>query len=206
MWKVLKKYFITGILIWLPLLMTMQVLRLILHVGDYVFAVLPQFVNPKVSLGFAIPGLGLLLTLMLVVLTGLFAANVLGKILVGLSESLLARIPLLRSVYSGVKRCLQVFFTTNKSFQQVVLVEYPRKGIWSLAFVTNDSPQEDCYTEPMTVLFIPTTPNPTSGYILIVPKRDVQVLDMSIDDAIQFVISLGTAGELRQLSKKPLSE
>ena len=136
----------------------------------------------------------------MVFITGIFATNVLGKQLVSTSESLLARVPLVRSIYYGVKRTLQVFFTTNKAFRQVVLVEYPRKDCWSLAFVTDQSPSQDLFEDTMVTLFIPTTPNPTSGYILVVPNSELKYLDMSIDDAIQFVISLGTACALKELS------
>ena len=164
--------------------------------------VLPASFNPVEWLGTSLPGFGLLLLCVMVFITGIFATNVLGKQLVSTSESLLARVPLVRSIYYGVKRTLQVFFTTNKAFRQVVLVEYPRKDCWSLAFVTDQSPTQDLFDDAMVTLFIPTTPNPTSGYILVVPNSELKYLDMSIDDAIQFVISLGTACALKELSSQ----
>ena len=196
----MKKYFITGLMVWVPLVITLFFLRIVVNVGDKFLVVLPNALDPVVWLGISLPGFGLLLLCVMVFITGIFATNVLGKQLVSTSESLLARVPLVRSIYYGVKRTLQVFFTTNKAFRQVVLVEYPRKDCWSLAFVTDQSPSQDLFEDTMVTLFIPTTPNPTSGYILVVPNSELKYLDMSIDDAIQFVISLGTACALKELS------
>ena len=198
----MKKYFITGLMVWVPLVITLFFLRIIVNIGDKFLVVLPASFNPVEWLGISLPGFGLLVLCVMVFITGIFATNVLGKQLVSTSESLLARVPLVRSIYYGVKRTLQVFFTTNKAFRQVVLVEYPRKDCWSLAFVTDQSPTQDLFDDAMVTLFIPTTPNPTSGYILVVPNSELKYLDMSIDDAIQFVISLGTACALKELSSQ----
>ncbi len=193
----LKKYFITGLMIWVPVVITLFFLRLILGLGDKFLASVPTALHPVSWMGLPLPGFGLLLLALVILCTGIFAKNVLGKRLVELWEALLSKVPFVRSIYYGVKRSLQVLFTTNKAFQQVVLVEYPRPKCWSLAFVTDHSPTQQVFDSDMVVLFVPTTPNPTSGYILVVPKKDVVFLDMTIDDAIQFVISLGTASGLK---------
>ena len=196
----IKKYFITGLMVWVPLIITLFFLKIVINLGDKFLLVFPASLDPSVWLGVGLPGFGLLVLCVVVLITGVFATNVLGKQLVSSSESLLAKVPLVRSIYYGVKRTLQVFFTTNKAFRQVVLVEYPRKDCWSLAFVTDQSPSQDLFNDSMVTLFIPTTPNPTSGYILVVPNCELKYLDMSIDDAIQFVISLGTACALKELT------
>ncbi len=195
--KMMRKYFVTGLLIWVPALITIFFLRLFFSMGDRFLLLLPESLHVSSYVGINIPGYGILLLLSSVLVTGVLAKNIFGKIIVQCSEALLSRVPLVRSIYYGVKRSLQVFFTTNKAFHEVVLVEYPRKGSWSVAFVTDRSPSQTLFDEDMVMLFVPTTPNPTSGYILIVPYKDVRVLDMSIDDAIQFIISLGTACALK---------
>lgn len=193
----IRKYFITGILVWIPILITLFIVRIILNFGDSIFTLLPEAYRPYVLLGFKIPGLGLVVSFVLIFLTGLLAANVFGKWIVSRWELLLSQIPLVRSIYYGVKQSLQVIFTTNKAFQDVVLVQYPRLDSWSLAFVTNKKEPEGPFTTPMLTLFVPTTPNPTSGFILLVPEADVQYVNMSVDDAIKFVISIGSVSELR---------
>lgn len=193
----IRKYFITGILVWIPILITLFIVRIILNFGDSIFTLLPEAYRPYVLLGFKIPGLGLVVSFVLIFLTGLLAANVFGKWIVSRWELLLSQIPLVRSIYYGVKQSLQVIFTTNKAFQDVVLVQYPRLDSWSLAFVTNKKEPEGPFTKPMLTLFVPTTPNPTSGFILLVPEADVQYVNMSVDDAIKFVISIGSVSELR---------
>ena len=197
-----RKYFITGVLVWIPVLITLFVVRIILNLGDSVFAIFPPAYRPYDLLGFKIPGLGLILSLGLIFLTGVLTANVLGKWIVSRWEMLLSQIPLVRSIYYGVKQSLQVVFTSNQAFQDVVLVQYPRLGSWSLAFVTNKKEPAGPFNERMITLFIPTTPNPTSGFILLVPESDVQYLNMSVDDAIKFVISLGSVSDLRFLDEK----
>ncbi|MEC8063276.1 MAG: DUF502 domain-containing protein [Pseudomonadota bacterium] len=193
----IRKYFITGILVWIPILITLFIVRIILNFGDSIFTLLPEAYRPYVVLGFKIPGLGLVVSFILIFLTGLLAANVFGKWVVSRWELLLSQIPLVRSIYYGVKQSLQVIFTTNKAFQDVVLVQYPRLDSWSLAFVTNKKEPEGPFTTPMLTLFVPTTPNPTSGFILLVPEADVHYVNMSVDDAIKFVISIGSVSELR---------
>jgi uncharacterized membrane protein len=118
--------------------------------------------------------------------------NVCGEYLVRLTEKLASQIPIVSSVHNGVRQVLRMVFTTNKSFQEVVLVEYPRRDCWSVAFVTNRQPAHGVFTQEILTLFIPTTPNPTSGYVFVVPENEVKYLDLTIDEAVKFVISLGT--------------
>lgn len=192
----MRKYLVTGILVWIPILITIFVLRIVLNVGDTIFLFIPQAYRPENLLGFKIPGLGLLLSFLVIFMTGVLTANVLGKWLVGRWEAFLSQIPLVRSIYNGVKQSLQVIFTSSNAFQEVVLIEYPRKGSWSLGFVTNrqDKPVGP-FDKPMVTLFVPTTPNPTSGFILVLPSDEVTHLDMSVDDAIKFVISIGSVSD-----------
>ena len=192
----MRKYIVTGVLVWIPILITIFVLRIVLNLGDTVFLFIPQAFRPESLLGFKIPGLGLLLSFMIILLTGVLTANVLGKWVVSRWEAFLSQIPLVRSIYNGVKQSLQVIFSSGNAFQEVVLLEYPRKGSWSLGFVTNkqDKPVGP-FDKPMVTLFVPTTPNPTSGFILVVPEDEVTPLDMSVDDAIKFVISIGSVSD-----------
>ena len=141
-----------------------------------------------------IPGFGVVLSLLLLIVTGIIATNILGQRLFSLGDALLARIPLVRSIYYATKQVIQAVFATNsQAFRKVMLVEYPRKGIWSLAFQTGSSNEEiNAHTgEEMMSIFIPTTPNPTSGFLMIVPKREAIELNMTVEDALTYIISLG---------------
>jgi uncharacterized membrane protein len=154
----------------------------------------PEQYRPEEWLGFAIPGLGLVLTLLVVLITGLLATNFIGRSLVSFWEALLERIPVVRSIYSAAKKFVEIVFSdSGQSFKKVLLIEYPRKGIYSLAFQTATSLGEvqERTGEPVVCTFVPTTPNPTSGYIIIVPKKDIIELDMEIDEAFKMIVSLG---------------
>lgn len=188
----MKKYFITGVLIWVPLLVTFVIVRAVLNFSDYALMFLPVYMHPKALLGFAVPGSGMLVVFFVLFLTGLLFRNVLGGHIVKYTEDVLAQIPFVSSIHNGVKQALTVIFTTNKSFQEVVLVEYPRRDCWSVAFVTNRQTAHGTFAEETLTLFIPTTPNPTSGYVFIVDAKEVRRLDMTVDEAVKFVISLGT--------------
>ena len=155
---------------------------------------LPNQYQPDVFFGTHIPGLGLIFTLIILFFTGMIAANFLGQRLVSLWDRLIARIPLVRSIHAGVKKVLEtVLSPTGKAFRKVLLVEYPRKGLWSIAFQTGHSCKEieKHLDDEGVTIFIPTTPNPTSGFLMILPKKDVFELDMSVDEALKMVISLG---------------
>lgn len=190
----IRRWLIAGLLVWLPLVATFLVLQLLVNFLDQSLLLLPNAWRPEALLGFDIPGLGIILSLVLVLITGFFAANILGRSVVAAGESLLARIPLIRTVYSGVKRLAEtVLGESSTSFRKVLLVEYPRRECWTLAFQTGapvGEVQDKTAREVLTV-FVPTTPNPTSGFIVLLPKEDVIELDMSVEDGLRMVISLG---------------
>lgn len=192
--KQLRRYFVAGLLVWIPLGVTIFILKVLIGLMDKSLLWLPQDYRPGALLGFDIPGLGLILTLLVVLLTGLLVANIVGRSMVGFWESILDRIPIVRSVYSAAKNFAEIVFSdSNQSFKKVLLIEYPRKGTYSLAFQTATSLGEvqGRTGEEVVCTFVPTTPNPTSGYIIIVPKKDVIELDMEVDEALKMIISLG---------------
>lgn len=190
----MRKYLIAGLLVWMPLGITFLVIRAIVSLLDRILLVLPYAYQPDNLLGFHIPGLGVVLAILLVLTTGMIVANLLGRKIVSAWESLLARIPLVRSLYAGVKQIMEAVLATDaKSFSKVLLVEYPRRGVWSLAFMTSDMLGEvQAKTEDDVIsLFVPTTPNPTSGFVLMVPMKDTILLDMSVEDGLKMIISMG---------------
>jgi uncharacterized membrane protein len=192
--KQFRRYLVAGLLVWIPLGVTIFILRILIGVMDNSLLLIPERYRPEAWLGFAIPGLGLILTLAVLLITGLLAANIVGRSMVGLWESLLDRIPVVRSVYSAAKNFTEIVFSdSGQSFKKVLLIEYPRKGLYSLAFQTATQLGEvqGRTGEDVLCCFVPTTPNPTSGYLLIVPKKDSVELDMDIDEALKLIISLG---------------
>ncbi|MFQ6022464.1 MAG: DUF502 domain-containing protein [Acidiferrobacterales bacterium] len=190
-----RRYIIAGLLVWVPVGITWFVIKFMVDVMDTTLLLLPPSVRPENLLGFRIPGLGIVLTAIILLVTGIVVANLVGRKLVQTGERLLARIPLVRSIYSGVKQVTETMVAgTGKSFRSVVLIEYPRKGIWTLAFLTGEggvAEVEDKTAQQVTHIFVPTTPNPTSGFFLMVPTEDVLVLDMSVDDGLKMIISAG---------------
>lgn len=190
----MKRYFITGLLIWAPLGITIWVLSLILGMMDQSIMLLPSDWQPRALLGFHLPGMGALLTLLVVFVTGLLTANFIGQRLVRWWEALLHRIPVVRSVYQSVKQISDtVFSPSGQAFRQAVLVQYPRPGSWTIGFLTGTPGGEIAahLGKDMVSLYVPTTPNPTSGFFLMVPKADVVELDMSVEDALKYLISMG---------------
>ena len=178
----------------MPLGVTFLVVRAIVGFLDKSLLLLPDAFQPDRLLGFHIPGLGVLLAVALVLITGMIMANLLGRRVVAFWESLLARIPLVRTLYSAVKQIMEAVLATDaKSFRKVLLVEYPRKGVWSLAFMTSDDLGEvqDKTIANVISVFIPTTPNPTSGFVLMVPESDVIELDMAVEEGLKMIISMG---------------
>ena len=206
----LRRYFVAGLLVWIPLGVTIFILRVLIGLMDRSLLLVPGKYRPEELLGFAVPGLGIILTLLVVLVTGLLAANFVGRSMVGFWESLLQRIPVVRSVYSASKNFAEIVFSdSDQSFKKVLLIEYPRKGVYSLAFqtATNLGEVQGRTGEPVVCTFVPTTPNPTSGFIIIVPKRDVIELDMEIDEALKMIISLGVvipAWRKDQIGELPL--
>ncbi|WP_138678385.1 DUF502 domain-containing protein [Candidatus Accumulibacter phosphatis] len=190
----MKRYFITGLLIWVPLAITAWVLVLIVGAMDQSLRLLPEAIHPRTVLGFDIPGVGAVLTLLIIFLTGLLAANFIGQRLVAWWELLLARIPVVNSIYHSVKQVSDTLFSSSgNAFRKALLIEYPRRGSWTIAFLTGQPAGEmlrHLDGEHVSV-YIPTTPNPTSGFFLMLPRTEVIELDMSVDTALKYVISMG---------------
>ena len=190
----LRRYLVAGLLVWVPVGATILIFSVLLDLMDRLLLLLPQAFQPEQILGFRIPGLGVILAVGVLLVTGLLVANFFGRRLVGSFESLLDRIPLVRSVYSSVKHFAEVVFSdSNTSFKKVLLIEYPRAGLYSLAFQTSENPEEVQRRtgDEIVTVFLPTTPNPTSGFMLFVPRKDVTELDMTVEEALKMVISLG---------------
>ncbi len=189
-----KRYLIAGLLVWLPLGVTLLVIRLLVSFMDQLLVFIPLKYQPETLLGFNIPGLGVVMAVLIVLLTGIIVANFFGRQLVAAWEALLGRIPLVRTIYHSVKQvAVTIFSSQGKSFRKVLLIEYPRKGIYTLGFQTGDAVEEVKQKSGKNLInvFVPTTPNPTSGFFIMVPDEDVQVLDLSIDEALKMIMSLG---------------
>jgi uncharacterized membrane protein len=190
----LRKYLIAGLLVWLPLAATVVVIRLLINLLDKTILLIPPEWRPETVLGFSIPGFGVIVGIFILLVTGMLAANLFGRRLVAIWESILGRIPLVRTIYTSVKQVLETLFTTNSnSFRKVVLVEYPRQGIWSMGFQTNRGLRaaSKASGQNLVSVFVPTTPNPTSGFIVMFPEQDVQELDLTVEDGFKYIISMG---------------
>ncbi len=186
----MKKYLITGLLIWIPLVITLWVLNLIVSTMDQTLTLLPPELQPR----YHIPGLGMLLTIVVVVATGVATSNFVGQKLLRVWEGILGRIPVVKSIYSGVKQVSDtVFAPSGQAFRKALLVQYPREGSWTIAFQTGQ-PGGDVVNHlrgEYVSLYVPTTPNPTSGFFLMMPRSEVIELDMSVDEALRYVVSMG---------------
>jgi len=190
----LRRYLMAGLLVWVPLGVTYLAFRFLFEVMDNLLPLLPARWRPDSWLGHDLPGFGLVVAAIVLLLTGVLAANFIGRRLVGWWEDLLNRIPLVRTIYSGVKGFTETLVSSSgDSFNKVVLVEYPRREAWSIAFVTSsDLPGIDAHTGvPMACVFVPTTPNPTSGFIFMVPQSQLIELDMTVDAAMKMIVTLG---------------
>jgi len=193
-----KRYFIAGLLVWLPLGVTILIIKLLVGLVDTAVSQIPEAYRPETLLGVEIHAVGIILSilvmLVIIVVTGLLVTNLFGKKIVAAWESLLGRIPLVSTIYHSAKQVAETLFSSSgKSFRKVLMIEYPRKGLYTLCFLTGSSVGEVQYRtggEVVTV-FVPTTPNPTSGFILLVPTTDVVELDMTVDEALKLIISLG---------------
>ncbi len=190
----LKRLFLTGLLVVVPLYFTYYIISVLVNSMDRLLSFLPTRFHPDTYLPFHVPGLGVIFTIVLIFLAGIFATNFFGKRLVELWEGALTRIPFIRTVYSASKQLMEAFFVTNREgFRRVVLVEYPRKGVYVLGFVTGVTGGEVQRATPERLLniFLPTTPNPTSGFYILVPEKDTIPLKMSVEDAFKLIISGG---------------
>ncbi len=190
----MKKYFITGLLIWVPLAITAWVLSLIVRSMDQSLLLLPQAIHPEHLLGMYIPGLGALLTLLVVFLTGLVTTNIVGQKLVRFWEGVLARIPVVKSIYYSVKQVSDTLFSgSGVAFRKVLLVRYPHPEAWSVAFQTGHPARDvaDMLPDEHVGVFIPTTPSPVNGFFFFVRRKDVIELDMNVDEALKYIVSMG---------------
>ena len=190
----LRRYLVAGLLVWVPLIITWWVVISLVDLMDRTLVLIPPQYRPEELLGFHVPGLGVILALVVLVVTGVVAANILGRRLVGLWEGMLERIPLVSSVYSAVKQLMHTFFSTDsKSFRKVLLVQYPSQGLWTLAFLAGDPVGEvqDKTAREMLTVYVPTAPNPTSGYVIFIPRDEAIELDMGVEDAMRMIVSLG---------------
>jgi len=189
-----KRYLITGLLIWVPLVITLWVLNLLVSTMDQTLLLLPEQWRTEKWLGLHIPGQGAVLTVLVVFMTGVLAANFIGQRLVAFWEGVLARIPVVNSIYRGVKQVSDTLFSpTGQAFRKALLVQWPREGMWTIAFLTG-TPGGDVVTHlegDYLSIYVPTTPNPTGGYFVMMRRADVIELDMSVDDALKYVISMG---------------
>ena len=190
----LKKYIIAGLLVWLPFAATVVIVKLVIDLLDKTILLLPPEWHPVALLGFSIPGFGIILALSVLLLTGMLAANLFGRRFVEIWERILNKIPLVRSIYSSIKQISNTIFDpSGKSFRKVVMLQYPRKGLWSIGFLTNDNVGDEmsAVDDRLVAVFIPTTPNPTSGFIIMTRNDEITELDMSVEEGFKFIISMG---------------
>jgi uncharacterized membrane protein len=204
----LRRYMVAGVLVWLPILATIWVVTTMLHIMDNTLLLLPSAYRPEALVGFSLPGIGLVFSLIVVFLTGLLVTNLIGHRLIVWGEELLNRIPVVRTVYGGVKSFAESVLSQSSSFRKVVMVEYPRAGAWSIGFLTADDVPEvsEKLGEPHVAVYISVALNATAGYLVILPRRQVVELDMSVDAAMRMIITCGVvvppaAADKPQLAK-----
>jgi uncharacterized membrane protein len=193
----LRRYLVTGLVLWVPLGITIWVMALIVSTLDKTLLLIPEQYRPETLLGVAIPGLGVVLTLVILLVTGIFATNFFGQQLLKGWDSILRRIPFVKSIYSGVKQVSDTLFSdSGQAFRKALLIEFPAPGSYTIAFMTG-TPAGELVTKlpgDHVSVYVPTTPNPTSGYFLLLPKSRTQELDMSVDEALKYIVSMGVVG------------
>lgn len=203
----MKQYFITGLLVLVPLIITAWVITTLIGAMDQSLLLLPESWRPKAQLGLDIPGVGALLTLLIIFVTGVVATNFFGQQLILLWESLVARVPVVKSIYSSVKQVSDTLFSNSgNAFRQAVLVQFPREGAWTIAFITG-APGGDVANHLIgdyVSVYVPTTPNPTGGYFLMMKREDIIALDMTVDAALKYIISMGVV--FPHTKEKPILE
>ncbi|SMC24265.1 Uncharacterized membrane protein [Desulfacinum hydrothermale DSM 13146] len=190
----IRAYFIAGLLTVVPLSFTLYVISLLLKHGDRIFNLIPQRFNPRTYLPFPIPGLGIALVVLVVLMIGVLVKNYVGGRIVEFGERIVYQIPLVRPIYTAVKQLLiAIFSQSDDTFKRVVLIEYPRRGVYAIAFVTGvpNGEVQSFHSERMINVFLPTTPNPTSGFYLLVPEKETIPLAMSVEEAFKLLISGG---------------
>jgi len=189
----LRRYLVAGVLVWLPILATLWVITFIVGLMDSILTWLPERYQPLALVGFRLPGFGIVVALVVLLVTGLIVSNLIGRRLVQYWDGVIRRIPLVRSVHGGVKSFAESVFSTSNSFRKVVMIQYPRTGMWSIGFITAEDVAEihDKTGVPHACVYIPTTPNPTSGFIVMVPSTEVVELQMTVDSAMKMIITCG---------------
>ncbi len=191
----LRNYFLTGIIVTAPIALTIYLTwQFIDWVDSQAIPLLPAQYNPENYLPFSLPGLGLVISIVILTFVGFLTANIFGRTLLRAGERLVNRMPVVRTIYGALKQILEtVLSQSSNSFRQAGLVEYPRRGIWTVAFVTGETEGEvaQCLDDDMINIYVPTTPNPTSGFLLMVPRQDLIFLDMPVADAAKYIISIG---------------
>ena len=205
----MKRYLVAGLLVWVPLGITIWVLHFLVTTLDQTLLLFPEGIRPDDFLGFHIPGLGVLLSFAILFLTGVIAANFFGARLIRVWESLLGRIPVVKSIYSSVKQVSDTLLSdSGNAFRKALLVQFPHQDSWSIAFLTGTpAPAVAQFLDEEHVsVYVPTTPNPTSGYFVMVPKSKVRELDMTVDEALKYVISMGVVSPRRKTSSANATE
>jgi uncharacterized membrane protein len=191
-----RRYFVAGLLVWIPLVITLWVLKLLVDLMDQSLLLVPAQFRSEALFGFHVPGMGMILTLAIVLTTGALAANFFGRKVLALGDRMLQRVPVVRSIYGGVKQISDTLFSPEgKAFRRAVLVRYPHAGAWTVALVTGTPEHEvaDILGRDQISVFVPTTPNITAGFFLIVPRSETVELDMGVDAALKYIISMGVA-------------
>jgi uncharacterized membrane protein len=202
----MKRYLIAGLLVWVPLGITIWVLHFLLTSLDQVLVVLPESLQPRRLLGYDIPGFGVVVAFVILLATGIIAANFFGQRLIGAWESVLGRIPFVKSIYSSVKQVSDTLLSSKgNAFRKALLVEFPRPGSWTIAFQTGTpaAAVAPVLTGDHVSLYVPTTPNPTGGYFLMLPRSEVRELDMTVDEALKYIISMGVVAPRLHGSSHP---
>ena len=202
----IKRYFITGLLVLVPLFITIWVLIVLIGILDQSLLLVPASLQPEALFGMSIPGLGALLTLGIIFLTGVIATNFFGRRIIQFWEAMLGRVPVVKSIYYSVKQVSDTLFAdSGQAFRKALLVQYPREGSWTIAFLTG-KPGGDVVNHlqgEYVSVYVPTTPNPTSGFFLMMPKADVIELKMSVDDALKYIVSMGVVAPDTKRARKP---
>ncbi len=204
----LRKYLITGLLVWIPVAATFFIIKLVIDIMDMTILLLPEGLQPQNLWGIAVPGLGIVLALAVLILTGALAANLVGRQVVDLWEGLLGRIPLVRNIYNAFKQIATTLLSSdNKSFRKVVLVEFPSGGLWSFGFLTNSDIdiKSETFTGGLVSVFVSTTPNPTTGFLILVESSKVIELDITVEEAFKMIMSIGVIlpeNEMRAILKE----
>jgi len=203
--KPVRKWFLTGLIVLLPIFGTLMFIKWLIGLSDRALALLPQAYQPDTLLGFHLPGIGIVLALLAILLVGMLATNFFGRRLLSWFDALLARVPVVRSIYGAIKQLLEaVLGSKSNAFRQVVLISFPQPGQWSIGFVTGAAnlPRQEGHDPGMVAVFVPTTPIPTSGWLIFVAEQDLRILPISVEDGMKMVVSGGMVTP--EMSRNPV--